>query len=173
MKRLLFLALIGLTVLAIAGLTGCGGKKDVAEEIAVDTTSVAPPDTEPTPPPPPPPPPPKLKESQFQTAYFDLDKFNLRSDAKASLDNNFNLMNEFQDAIIKIEGHCDERGTVEYNISLGEKRAKAAQDYIVGLGIAPNRITIISYGKERPAASGSNEEAWQQNRRCEFRVISQ
>lgn len=172
MQRFIFLAFVGLLALALVGLSGCGGKKPVAEEIAVDTTTAEPVDTTPEPPTPPPPPP-TLKESQFQTVHFDLDKFNLRSDAKASLDNNYNLLNEFPDAIIKIEGHCDERGTVEYNISLGEKRAKAAQEYIVGLGIAANRVTIVSYGKERPAAPGSNEEAWQQNRRCEFRVISQ
>lgn len=173
MNRFLFLALVGLLALALVGLAGCGGKKEVAEEITPETTQVVPPDTEPEPPPPPPPPPPKLEESQFQTAHFDFDKFNLSSDAKASLDHNYNLLNEFPDAIIKIEGHCDERGTVEYNLSLGEKRAKAAQEYLVGLGIAPNRISIISWGKERPADSGHSEDAWQKNRRSEFRVISQ
>jgi len=75
--------------------------------------------------------------------------------------------------VIKIEGHCDERGTVEYNLSLGEKRAKATMDYLVGLGIDPGRISIISYGKERPADQGHTEAAWSKNRRCEFRVITQ
>jgi peptidoglycan-associated lipoprotein len=116
---------------------------------------------------------PTLQESQFQTIYFDFDKYNLRSDAKAGLDANFALLQEFPNVVIKIEGHCDERGTVEYNLSLGEKRARSAMDYLVGLGIAPNRISIISYGKERPAVLGSDESAWSKNRRCEFRVISQ
>ncbi len=114
-----------------------------------------------------------LKESQFKTVFFDFDKFNLRPDAKTALDHNYALLKEHADVIIKIEGHCDERGTVEYNLSLGEKRARAAQDYLVGLGIKPNRITVISYGKERPVDPRHNEEAWDKNRRDEFRIISQ
>jgi peptidoglycan-associated lipoprotein len=132
-------------------------------------------DTTPTPPPPPPPPPPKptLKVEQLKTVYFDFDKFNLRPDAKASLDANAALLKEFPDAIIKVEGHCDERGTVEYNLSLGEKRAKAVQDYLSGLGIAANRLSIISYGKEKPVDPGHTEAAWAKNRRAEFRIVSQ
>ncbi|MBU8934804.1 MAG: peptidoglycan-associated lipoprotein Pal, partial [candidate division Zixibacteria bacterium] len=133
----------------------------------------APPPPQAPQPPPPPPPPATIEESQFVTVYFDFDKFNLHSEAKAALDANYNLLMEFPSAIAKIEGHCDERGTVEYNLSLGEKRAKAAKDYLVGLGIAPARLSFISYGKERPANPGSNEAAWDKNRRCEFRVVSQ
>lgn len=110
---------------------------------------------------------------RFQTINFDFDKFNLRSDARSSLDFNYNLLRDFPDVIVKIEGHCDERGTVEYNLSLGEKRAKAAQDYLVGLGVTANRISIISYGKERPIDTGHTEDAWAKNRRCEFRIVSQ
>jgi len=172
MKRLVLLLAIGLLIVVVINVS-CGGKKEVAEEILVDTTPPPPPDTTPVVEEPPPPPPPRLRESQFETVHFDFDKYNLRSDAKAALDNNYELLNEFSSAIIKIEGHCDERGTVEYNLSLGEKRAKAAQDYMIGLGIAPNRISIISYGKERPIDPRSNEEAWAKNRRGEFRVISQ
>lgn len=172
MKRLVLLLAIGLLTVAVINVS-CGGKKEVAEEILVDTTPPSPPDTTPVVEEPPPPPPPKLRESQFETVHFDFDEYNLRSDAKAALDNNYELLNEFSSAIIKIEGHCDERGTIEYNLSLGEKRAKATQDYLVGLGIAPNRISIISYGKEQPVDPRLNEEAWAKNRRCEFRVISQ
>jgi peptidoglycan-associated lipoprotein len=173
MKRLVLLFAVGLLTVAVINVS-CGGKKEVAEEIpVVDTTTPPPPDTTPVVEEPPPPPPPKLRESQFETVHFDFDKYNLRPDAKAALDNNYELLKEFSSAIIKIEGHCDERGTVEYNLSLGEKRAKAAQDYLIGLGIAPNRISIISYGKERPVDPRSNEEAWAKNRRGEFRVISQ
>jgi len=114
-----------------------------------------------------------LQVSQFQTVYFDFDKYNLRADAKASLDANFALLQEFPDAIIKVEGHCDERGTVEYNISLGEKRARAVMDYLVGKGIAAARLSIISYGKERPVDPGHNEAAWSKNRRAEFSIVSQ
>jgi len=169
MKRLGFLLVLGL--LSAMLIVSCGGGPKVAEEAPVDTTPVVVKDT--TPPPPPPPPPPVLKESQFETVYFDFDKYNLRSDARTNLDKNYALLKEFPDVIVKIEGHCDERGTIEYNLSLGEKRAKSSMDYLVGLGIAPDRISIISYGKERPVDPGHNEQAWAKNRRTEFRMISQ
>jgi peptidoglycan-associated lipoprotein len=114
-----------------------------------------------------------LTEAQFRTVYFDFDKFNLRSDAKAALDANYELLKNFPDVIVKIEGHCDERGTVEYNLSLGEKRARSTMDYLAQLGVGTGRMSIISFGKERPADGGHNEGAWQKNRRCEFRIISQ
>jgi peptidoglycan-associated lipoprotein len=114
-----------------------------------------------------------LQEAQFLTVYFDFDKYNLRPDAKSNLDSNYQLLKTFSDVTVKIEGHCDERGTVEYNLSLGQKRAQSVQDYLTGLGISPSRITTISYGKERPAVQGSDEAAWAKNRRCEFRIISQ
>lgn len=159
--------------LAVALVAGCGGGPKPKDETPVITQ----PEPKPEPPKQEEPkkeePKPTLQESQFQTIYFDFDKFNLRSDAKAGLDANFALLQQFSTVVVKIEGHCDERGTVEYNLSLGEKRARSAMDYLTGLGIAPNRISIISYGKERPAVMGSDESAWAKNRRCEFRVISQ
>lgn len=173
MKRLGFLTLVGLLAVVAMMIASCGGPDEVVPEVPVDTTPVVTEDTTPTPPPTPPPAPPKLQQSQLITVYFDFDKYNLRADAKADLDVNFNLLQQFSDVIIKIEGHCDERGTVEYNLSLGEKRAKAAQDYLVGLGIDPARISIISYGKERPIDPGHTEAAWDKNRRAEFVIISQ
>ncbi len=173
MRRIIFLLTIGL-IISLFLLAGCGGPKKKIEPEAIDTTTAVKPDvpedevipetpttTE------------DLKESQFKTVYFDFDKFNLRPDAKAALDHNFGLLKSHTDVIIKIEGHCDERGTVEYNLSLGEKRARSAQDYLVGLGIKPSRVTIISYGKERPVDPRHNEDAWAKNRRDEFRIISQ
>jgi peptidoglycan-associated lipoprotein len=169
MKRIAMLILIGVIVPLV--MIGCpGGGPEMEEEVPVDTVVVV--DT-PTPEPPPPPPPPKLEEEQFKTIHFDFDKYNLKPLARAGLDHNYELMREFPDAIVQIEGHCDERGTVEYNMSLGEKRAKAARDYLIGLGIDENRLSVISYGKERPLDPRSNEEAWAKNRRCEFRIISQ
>ena len=171
MRRIAYLLLLGVFIASI--LAACGGEPPPPPPpppAPVDTTPV---DTTPEPPPPPPPPPPVLKETQFQTVYFDFDKFNLRPDARASLDHNYELLKEFPDAIVKIEGHCDERGTIEYNLSLGEKRARAAMEYLTGLGIEGARLSIISYGKERPAVEGHNEEAWAKNRRCEFKIISQ
>ena len=170
MRKIIVLLLLG--AVAAVMLSGCGQKPPAAPPppppVQVDTTPVAPP-----PPPPVEEPKPTLQESQFQTVYFDFDKYNLRADAKASVDANYALLNEFSDAIVKIEGHCVERGTVEYNLSLGEKRARAVMDYLVGKGIAAARLSIISYGKERPIDPGHNETAWAKNRRAEFKVVSQ
>lgn len=113
------------------------------------------------------------REVNFQMIHFDFDKYNLRSDAIETLNENAKVLMENPDVKIKIEGHCDERGTVEYNLALGEKRATAAKDYLVKLGISPSRIETISYGKERPTDFGRNEEAWAKNRRDEFVVMSQ
>ena len=172
MKRVGFLILLGLITTTFI-VVGCGSKK------AVPVQEEAPPvvakvDTvKPEPPPPPPPPKPKLVEGQLMTIYFDFDKFNLRTDAKSNLDKNYQLLKEYPNAMIRIEGNCDERGTVEYNLSLGEKRANAARDYLVGLGIAANRLSTISYGEEKPVDPGHNEQAWAKNRRAEFRIVSQ
>ena len=172
MKKIGLLLIISAIALAFM-LSACGSKPEVVPEEPT-TPPVAtekPADTEE--PPPPPPPTPVLKESQFKTVYFDFDKYNLRSDARAALDANYSLLQEFPDVVVKIEGHCDERGTVEYNLSLGEKRAQSAKTYLVTSGINADRIQTISYGKERPVDPGHNEGAWAKNRRCEFRIISQ
>jgi peptidoglycan-associated lipoprotein len=174
MKRFNLLLTLGLVFVLISLNISCGGKKkqDIPSEIPIDTTTVV--DETPTDTTPPTPPSMEsLKESQFRQVYFDFDKFNLRPDARSSLDFNYDLLKSFPDVIVKIEGHCDERGTVEYNLSLGEKRANAAKGYLVGLGIPSNRISTISYGKERPVDPRHNEEAWGKNRRCEFRIVSQ
>ena len=171
MKKFGLLALLGLLAFALL-ITSCGGPKDVPVEEPPPV--VEPVDTTPAPePPPPPPPPPRLEENELMTVYFDFDKYNLRADAKVGLDHNYDLLKEFPDVIIKLEGHCDERGTIEYNLSLGDKRAQATVDYLVGLGIDPGRLSVISYGKERPVDPGHGEDAWAKNRRCEFRIISQ
>jgi len=170
MRRITVFLLMASLIAAI--LVACGGTPPPPPP--PPTPPPTPVDTTPPPPPPPPPAPkPVLQETQFKTVYFDFDKYDLRADAKASLDANFALLQEFPDAIIKIEGHCDERGTVEYNLSLGEKRAKAVMTYLAGRGVAAARMSIISYGKERPIDPGHNETAWAKNRRAEFKVISQ
>ena len=97
--------------------------------------------------------------------YFDLDRYSLKPSAQATLERQAVWLKQYANVTITIEGHCDERGTREYNLALGARRANAVKDYLVSLGIAPNRITTISYGKERPATLGSNEDAWAQNRR--------
>ena len=96
---------------------------------------------------------------------FDYDSSELSSEAKLTLDKQSRFLRVNSDLTFTIEGHCDERGTREYNLALGEKRAQAVKNYLIGLGINPDRVSTISYGKERPAVVGSNDGAWAQNRR--------
>lgn len=100
------------------------------------------------------------------TIYFDTDKYDIDSMDQASLSKQAHWLMQYPGKRASIEGHCDERGTREYNLALGERRANAAKNYLVSLGVDASRLTTISYGKERPVALGSNEEAWAQNRRA-------
>jgi peptidoglycan-associated lipoprotein len=97
--------------------------------------------------------------------FFDFDKSTLTAKAQETLDKQAAWLSRVPSATILIEGHCDERGTREYNLALGERRATAVKDYLISKGVAASRIKTISYGKERPAVLGSNEWAWSQNRR--------
>jgi len=97
--------------------------------------------------------------------YFDFDKFNLKPEARSVLEKQAAWLTRYPAVTVVIEGHADERGTREYNLALGERRANSAKDYLVALGVSPNRIRTISYGEERPVALGSSEAAWSQNRR--------
>ena len=97
--------------------------------------------------------------------FFGYDSSDLDSDALELLQDQVAWLKENSDVTVTIEGHCDERGTREYNLALGEKRAQAVKNYLIGLGINPDRVSTISYGKERPAVVGSNDGAWAQNRR--------
>ena len=111
------------------------------------------------------------REKPLGTIYFDYDRAVIRDDARATLDANAAWMKKLRSAKVLVEGHCDERGTEEYNLALGEKRAKAAQDYMLSMGIGSDRIKIISYGKSQPVNPGHDESAWQMNRRAQFLVI--
>lgn len=97
--------------------------------------------------------------------FFALDQYSLDADARTTLERQAAWLNKYPSVTVTVEGHCDERGTREYNLALGERRASAAKDYLVALGVDPSRVTTISYGKERPVAFGSTEDAWSQNRR--------
>jgi peptidoglycan-associated lipoprotein len=97
--------------------------------------------------------------------YFDTDKYNIDSDDAAALRQQAQYLLQYPNTRATIEGNCDERGTREYNLALGERRANAAKDYLVSLGVPATRLSTFSYGKERPVALGSNEQAWAQNRR--------
>jgi len=98
--------------------------------------------------------------------FFDFDKYNLKPEARATLEKQAAWLKRFPSVTVTVEGHADERGTREYNLALGERRANAAKDFLVALGIPASRVATISYGKDRPVAVGSNEAAWAQNRRA-------
>jgi peptidoglycan-associated lipoprotein len=117
-----------------------------------------------------PPRPSEFRETDnLKDVFFDFDKYDIRqSDAKV-LDTNATWL-KTNDNLVLIEGHCDERGTNEYNLALGERRAKATMNYLVGQGVQANRITIISYGKERPTCTEHSEACWAKNRRAHFLV---
>ncbi len=103
---------------------------------------------------------------ELRDVFFDFDRHTIRPDAARTLDANIDWLKSNSSTLILIEGHCDERGTNAYNLALGERRAKATQDYLEARGVAAARITIISYGEERPACTARNEACWAQNRRA-------
>lgn len=111
---------------------------------------------------------PAEEEIALMSIYFDFDRYNLTKEATDILSDNATVLMENPSISILIEGHCDERGTDEYNLALGEKRAIAARDFLVRFGIAKSRVSVISYGEERPFDPGHTEEAWAKNRRAAF-----
>ncbi len=108
----------------------------------------------------------------LETIYFEYDADELRDDARATLDSKIPLLNLNSSLRVRISGHCDERGSDEYNIALGRRRAEVAKKYLTDRGIDASRIETTSFGRERPAVAGEGEEAWAQNRRDEFEIIA-
>jgi len=104
--------------------------------------------------------------------HFDFDKYNIRPADEGVLNENAALLKKDPKVKVQIEGHCDERGTIEYNLALGERRANATKKYLVSLGVSADRISTISYGKEKPLDPGHNEEAWAKNRRAHTVILS-
>jgi len=102
--------------------------------------------------------------------FFDFDRSDLRPDARETTDRLAVWLNNNPSVTLTIQGHADERGTTEYNLALGERRANSVRDYLIALGVSPNRLSTISYGEEVPAVSGQGEYAWSQNRRGQFQV---
>lgn len=148
--------------------TGPGGSTTASATVSVTT---------PPPPPPPPAPAPTLTveqrlNSDVQDAYFDYDKSDVNGEARDVLTKDAtaikSILSDFPNASIVVEGHCDERGSAEYNLGLGDRRANAAKDFLVQLGVPADRLKTISYGKERPQCTESNESCWQKNRRAHF-----
>ena len=106
------------------------------------------------------------------TIYFDTDKFDIDAEDQAALRQQAQYLQQYPNVRATVEGHADERGTREYNLALGERRANAAKNYLVSLGVPANRVSTVSYGKERPVALGSNEQAWARNRRAVTIVLN-
>lgn len=140
---------------------GAGGTADATAHITVSA-------------PPPPPPPAKVATfdelflKEVRDAYFDYDKADIRPDARQALQASADFLKGYPNEHFTIEGHCDERGSTEYNLALGQRRANAVKEYLVSLGIAADRINTTSWGKEKPFCTESNEACWQQNRRGHF-----
>jgi len=111
-------------------------------------------------------------QAALQTIYFDFDSYKLSDAARASLVNNAESLKKDAVDKVRIEGNCDERGSDEYNLALGERRAKAAMQYLITMGIPADRLTFISYGKEKPVDPGHDDAAWAKNRRDDFIVVS-
>ena len=180
-------------VLAVAvGAAGCGKKKVETPPPAVKTDPAPPPPTR-TPPPPPPSPAPADKPPATPTedelferetlealnkrapladVLFDYDSVELREDARALLQKHVTWLKRWASTKVVVEGHADSRGTNEYNLALAERRAAAVRDYLVSLGLAADRITIVSLGEEQPACSEETEACWQTNRRGHFRFTA-
>jgi len=159
MTRLLILIL---SIVAMASPLGCKKKPPETE------TVMAPP-----PPPPAAPAPPEVQEmvKNFERVFFDFDSSSLDDQSKSALKDNATIMSAHTDIKLEIQGHADERGTTEYNLALGQRRAEAVKDRMVRMGITGSRLATISYGEERPLVSAQNESAYSQNRRAEFRVL--
>lgn len=110
-------------------------------------------------------------QSALDKIYFDFDSANISESARDTLSKNAAEIMKDRSVKIRIEGNCDERGSTEYNLALGERRAKAARKYLVTMGVKPERLSVISYGEEKPAVQGSDESAWAKNRRDEFVIV--
>ena len=140
--------------------TGPGGSSDANVRITVNA-----------PPPPPAPKGPSFEElftQEVRDAYFDLDKADIRPDARQALEKTASFLKGYPNQKVTIEGHCDERGSTEYNLALGDRRANAVKQYLVNLGIPAANLNVVSFGKEKPFCMESNEACWQQNRRGHF-----
>jgi peptidoglycan-associated lipoprotein len=183
-------AAIALT--AVVGVSACAKKKPVPPPAVATPAPAEAPRTTPTPPPPPPPAPRETPtapltedevfarksldalnaEKPLTDAFFALDSAQIGDDAKPALQKNADWMKRWPTTKVMVEGHADSRGTAEYNLALGEKRASAVRAYLVNLGVAADRLTIVSKGKESPVCTEESESCWQQNRRGHFVITA-
>ena len=187
-RQLSTFALVSAVVLAAAG---CHKKATAAVPAPPPAPPPAAPATPPPPPPPPPPapaptPPPLTEEEIFarksleqlnaerplDDVYFDLDQSSIRDDAKPRLQKDADWLKRWTSTQITVEGHCDSRGSAEYNLGLGSRRATAVKDYLASLGVPAGRMTVVSKGKEAPTCADESESCWQQNRRGHFVITA-
>jgi peptidoglycan-associated lipoprotein len=184
----------GLFLIVVLALTMAGCHKRVPQQAAAPPPPPPPPAAPAPPPPPPPPPapapapaPPALTEEQIFAqksldqlnaerplgdVLFDYDQSDIRTDAKAPLQRNADWMKRWNSTQVMVEGHCDSRGSSEYNLALGARRADAVKSYLVSLGVPAGRITTVSKGKEQPLCTEDNESCWQMNRRGHFIITA-
>ncbi len=177
MKRRCFGLLLVVAFMAVS-LGGCGcfiqaQKGEAPPPKPPEAQKVAPPEAKkevavPPAAPPPPPPPAAAPAATLANMYFDFDKYNIRPGDAEILKKNVDYFKANPNTKVRIEGNCDERGTVEYNLALGQKRADAAKNYLTGLGVDGKSLDTVSYGKERPVCTEHNEACWAQNRRAAF-----
>jgi peptidoglycan-associated lipoprotein len=160
-KRIFFS--IGLIVIFTASFVGCKAAPPPAPGPPVSGAALTPPARAP-----------RGLEFEFaenmKKVFFEFDKHRLTSRARMTLEKNAAWLRKHKDVKVQIEGHCDERGTIEYNLALGEKRSTSVRNYFMSLGIDGSRLFTISYGEEKPTAMGHNESAWAQNRRTGFKI---
>lgn len=181
-------------MLLLACTAACAKKKPATVASTPPPVATAP-AAIPTPPPPPPRPPERVedsvpvpaisedtignrsledlnRDSPFKPAFFELDSSELDDAGRAIVSGNADIMKRYPTWVVTVEGHCDERGTAEYNLALGERRAVAVKTYLVALGISPDRVRTVSYGKEFPFDTGHTDAAWSKNRRAHFVITS-
>ena len=163
-KKIAMMGILFVAVFGLALFSGCAEKKAiVAEGTAQEQPSAAAQDAA------------TLSAAAAQEALkdinFDFDRSNIGSEARVIIKANADILLKNRNFNIIVEGHCDERGTSEYNMALGERRAQEAKKYLINLGVDGARMKTISYGEERPLDSGSNEDAWAKNRRAHFRIV--
>jgi peptidoglycan-associated lipoprotein len=171
------LGLLLVTLVVAFSLAGCGcfiqaQKGEAPPPKPPEAQKMAPPEEKKEvvvpPPAPPPAPAPPAAVPALASIYFDFDRYNIRPGDAEILKKNLDWLKANANTKVRIEGNCDERGTVEYNLALGQKRADGAKNYLVGLGVDGKRLDTISYGKERPVCTEHNEACWAQNRRDAF-----
>ncbi|MBI4727310.1 peptidoglycan-associated lipoprotein Pal [candidate division TA06 bacterium] len=151
--------------LTLMMIFGCAKKQTVKQEEPVKQPEAAVPAPVAPPPAEAQPAAPKI---EFKTVYFAFDSYSLNDAGKALLNQAGGLLRSYPDISLRLEGHCDERGTAEYNLALGEKRANAVREYLENLGVSRSRLSTVSFGKEKPAATGNDEASWARNRRVEI-----